>query len=312
MRTTVAILVLLAAGGLAAGAVNDSLEFVYDCFIARFADGNPAWKTEITLEADLSSLSNGLHQLGFRVQDNSNRWSDIAWLPVQVQDATTLIPNPASLPVTDAASRLRWLYRASEVWETGGKDIVRAFDEGVLPVAHQRAPFYVMDYLPGTDVGEIVFQLVEAGQLSARGEDRREDFAGGPDLMGALSDGLDLYIAPILHRTVPEPVQFVSNRAVVDPNDRTLRIEFPHANAECDRCACCKRNIMLNGTPDEDVLVYVGEGYSDRCPAGYADVVFAKDALQTYCREQNISYIPYRTFHDVRRSLELLDRKSFV
>ena len=43
-----------------------------------------------------------------------------------------------------------------------------------------------------TDVGEIVFQLIEAGQLSARGEDRREDFAGGPDLLRALSDGLDL------------------------------------------------------------------------------------------------------------------------
>jgi 2-hydroxy-3-keto-5-methylthiopentenyl-1-phosphate phosphatase len=63
---------------------------------------------------------------------------------------------------------------------------------------------------------------------------------------------------------------------------------------------------MLNGTPDEDVLVYIGEGYSDRCPAAYADVVFAKDALQTYCREENISYIPYRSFHDVRRSMELL------
>src|SRR6185503_20096482 len=33
-----------------------------------------------------------------------------------------------SLPAPDAASRLRWLYRASEVWETGGKDIARAFD----------------------------------------------------------------------------------------------------------------------------------------------------------------------------------------
>ncbi len=33
-----------------------------------------------------------------------------------------------SMPVTDAQSRLRWLYRASEVWETGGKDITRAFD----------------------------------------------------------------------------------------------------------------------------------------------------------------------------------------
>jgi uncharacterized repeat protein (TIGR04138 family) len=42
------------------------------------------------------------------------------------------------------------------------------------------------------DVGEIVFQLVGIGQLSARPEDRPEDFAGGPDLMRALSEGLDL------------------------------------------------------------------------------------------------------------------------
>jgi tetratricopeptide (TPR) repeat protein len=33
-----------------------------------------------------------------------------------------------SMPTPDAMSRLRWLYRASEVWETGGKDIARAFD----------------------------------------------------------------------------------------------------------------------------------------------------------------------------------------
>ena len=33
-----------------------------------------------------------------------------------------------SMPVTDATSRQRWLYRAAEVWETGGKDIARAFD----------------------------------------------------------------------------------------------------------------------------------------------------------------------------------------
>jgi tetratricopeptide (TPR) repeat protein len=33
-----------------------------------------------------------------------------------------------SMPSPDAAARLRWLYRASEVWETGAKDIPRAFD----------------------------------------------------------------------------------------------------------------------------------------------------------------------------------------
>ena len=44
------------------------------------------------------------------------------------------------------------------------------------------------------DVGEIVFQLVEHGQLAARPEDRREDFAGGPELMAALSEGVELNV----------------------------------------------------------------------------------------------------------------------
>jgi len=46
------------------------------------------------------------------------------------------------------------------------------------------------------DLGEIVFHLVGAGQLRARPEDRREDFTEGPDLMRALSEGLDLGAPP--------------------------------------------------------------------------------------------------------------------
>ena len=38
------------------------------------------------------------------------------------------------------------------------------------------------------DVGEIVFDLVEAGQLSARPEDTRADFAGGVELLAALAE----------------------------------------------------------------------------------------------------------------------------
>ena len=55
MRKRIAILILLVSGSLVALARNDSLEFVYDCFIQRFADENPAWKTDITLRADLNS-----------------------------------------------------------------------------------------------------------------------------------------------------------------------------------------------------------------------------------------------------------------
>ncbi len=39
----------------------------------------------------------------------------------------------------------------------------------------------------GEDIGRIVFELVEASQLSAQPEDSIEDFRGGPDLLTALS-----------------------------------------------------------------------------------------------------------------------------
>lgn len=41
------------------------------------------------------------------------------------------------------------------------------------------------------DVGELVFQLVRAGQLSARPEDRPEDFAGVADLPALLAEGAE-------------------------------------------------------------------------------------------------------------------------
>ncbi len=41
----------------------------------------------------------------------------------------------------------------------------------------------------GEDVGCIVFQLVDCGQLSARPEDTMADFISGEDLLAALSDG---------------------------------------------------------------------------------------------------------------------------
>jgi uncharacterized repeat protein (TIGR04138 family) len=48
------------------------------------------------------------------------------------------------------------------------------------------AVFHEWRVLRGEDVGEIVFQLIASGQLSARPEDRIEDFRDGPDLLRAL------------------------------------------------------------------------------------------------------------------------------
>ena len=179
-----------------------------------------------------------------------------------------------------------------------------------------------------------------AGELSAAATFREEAAAVGPLDLGAageflrgcdidpgfprlvsfcrdreidlcvVSDGLDLIIAAVLERLGCAGVPRVSNSLVLEgggPTGRSpLRLEFPHSDAVCDRCACCKRNVLLMRSADEDVIVYVGDGYSDRCPAQYADLVFAKGDLQTHCREQNISYLVYRSLDDVQRRLERL------
>jgi 2-hydroxy-3-keto-5-methylthiopentenyl-1-phosphate phosphatase len=123
-----------------------------------------------------------------------------------------------------------------------------------------------------------------------------------------VSDGLDLYVGRILGNAGLDGMLRYSNRAsLTTSHDRIgarLELEFPFADAVCTRCACCKRNIMLTHAGEDDIICYIGDGFSDFCPVQYADVVFAKGELQSFCQTMNISYYPYSTFADVQRRLE--------
>ena len=128
-----------------------------------------------------------------------------------------------------------------------------------------------------------------------------------------VSDGLDYYIEEILKHHGIEGVSFFSNRLEVLPAENgfaKLTIAFPFDDADCTRCACCKRNIMLTKCGEDDISVYIGEGYSDRCRVQYADIVFAKDELQKFCQQKNISYFLYNSFDDVVKRLEELLAKK--
>ena len=122
--------------------------------------------------------------------------------------------------------------------------------------------------------------------------------------MTILSDGMDYYISRILSNHGLSGVRFFSNHLNFENAGKNSLVrfepEFPYQDETCDRCACCKRNHILTSSADDDTIVYVGEGYSDRCPARYADVVFAKDNLLRYCQKENISYFEYRSFADIQ------------
>ncbi len=123
-----------------------------------------------------------------------------------------------------------------------------------------------------------------------------------------LSDGMDYYIKRILttHGLADVPVYSNIMNLVPGEVNGTVRFvpSFPYTDEVCERCASCKRNHMLTLTGDDDIIIYIGEGYSDRCPVQYADVVFAKDDLLKYCRREEIPHAEYKTFGDIVKYIE--------
>jgi len=118
-----------------------------------------------------------------------------------------------------------------------------------------------------------------------------------------LSEGMDYYINRILdnHNIV---LPYFSNKLIFLNNNKNLNLEFPYSDSDCTDCGCCKRNLLLNMTGDDEISVYIGDGLTDTCPVQYADMVFAKKSLASYCWKNNITYFEYRNFQDIKYKLE--------
>jgi 2-hydroxy-3-keto-5-methylthiopentenyl-1-phosphate phosphatase len=70
-----------------------------------------------------------------------------------------------------------------------------------------------------------------------------------------------------------------------------------------DACGSCGEPCKRADLPDDEAVIYVGDGYSDRCAARAADRVFARDSLARYLAEQGVPFEPFEDFDDVGRAL---------
>jgi 2-hydroxy-3-keto-5-methylthiopentenyl-1-phosphate phosphatase len=70
-----------------------------------------------------------------------------------------------------------------------------------------------------------------------------------------------------------------------------------------DSCGTCGEPCKRADLPTNGDVVYVGDGYSDRCAAQAADRIFARDSLAQYLDEQGVAYEPFDDFYDVARAL---------
>jgi len=123
-----------------------------------------------------------------------------------------------------------------------------------------------------------------------------------------VSDGLDFYIDFVLRKQGLADIPFYSN-VMTFHDGKPRSIEYPHANESCNKCGTCKSNILESCQADYRKIVYVGDGYSDLCPARKADLVFAKGILWTRLSEKEQRGVrKYRSFRDVK---DFLSKNGF-
>ena len=70
-----------------------------------------------------------------------------------------------------------------------------------------------------------------------------------------------------------------------------------------DACGTCGEPCKRADLPSDEPVIYVGDGYSDRCAARAADRVFARDSLARYLAEHGVPFEPFEDFDDVGRAL---------
>ena len=114
------------------------------------------------------------------------------------------------------------------------------------------------------------------------------------------SAGIDLYVDAVLAPLDAPPVSVVVGKATCGPDG--IQVRFPQAVDGLDfKASFVKRK------RDEGHRVFcVGDGVSDEDAARYADFVFARDRLLSFCRRLGLPHLPFRDFRDIRRGLERL------
>ena len=118
-----------------------------------------------------------------------------------------------------------------------------------------------------------------------------------------VSDGLDFYIDAILKKNNLQDIEFFSNVTVFQDGNK-LSIEFPRMNDLCEKCGTCKKDVLREHRSNYDRVIYVGNGYSDVCPAKDADLVFAKEVLYERCRQDGTACVHYENFRDILAYLD--------
>ncbi|MDX2201662.1 MAG: MtnX-like HAD-IB family phosphatase [Hyphomicrobiaceae bacterium] len=117
--------------------------------------------------------------------------------------------------------------------------------------------------------------------------------------MTVVSDGFDFVIERVLKNAGHPNLRVRANHLEHAGGD-LWRVTFPHARSECrvlaGNCKC-----SFTEPHAKSIKVVIGDGRSDFCIAGRADLVFAKGTLLKLCQANGTTHFAFNDFFAVTR-----------
>ena len=185
-------------------------------------------------------------------------------------------------------------------FEFGDPEIVgeldRALDEGTVTLRDEIVGEYATVLASLDDVVEWTFERtrIRPGFAEFVELARREGWR-----LVVVSSGFNELIEPILAREGIE-VEVLANR--VDPRPEGWVVDWRYGDA-CPACGQSCKRATVEALADGGEVVYIGDGYSDRCAGEAADRVFATRRLAAHLEEKRLPYEPFRDFFDIAAAL---------
>jgi len=126
------------------------------------------------------------------------------------------------------------------------------------------------------------------------------------------SDCIDSFTDPVFKK---DNLSLKSYTGILkmDPVSGKSEIFYPYTDEYCRLCNTCKRNILVSHINDleNEISVLIGDSISDSCVSGFADIVFAKGKLASYCWKNNITYFEFNDFEDIIHKISKPENRKY-
>ncbi|RPA85599.1 hypothetical protein BJ508DRAFT_322629 [Ascobolus immersus RN42] len=135
-----------------------------------------------------------------------------------------------------------------------------------------------------------------------------------------ISAGLEPILRRVLDHWLGERqsknIDIIANGAKFSNNGKAWAVEWRHDNELGHDKAASIQEYRQAASSEMDgsvpLVVFIGDGVSDLAAAREADILFARKGLrlEEYCIENNIPFVPYDSFLDIKRDLQRIIKEN--